>query len=67
VTANGVLDFRLGNRVGLTISALIEAALLILNNASKLFFQPRVLLLKGFDDLLERRHIGRFGVGLQQT
>jgi hypothetical protein len=43
------------------------AALLILNNTSKLFFQPCVLLLKGFDDALERRHIGRFGVGLQQT
>jgi hypothetical protein len=41
--------------------------LLILNNTSKLFFQPCVLLLKGFDDALERRHIGRFGVGSQQT
>jgi hypothetical protein len=38
-----------------------DAALLILNNASKLFFQPRVLLLKGFDGVLERQHIGRLG------
>jgi hypothetical protein len=32
-----------------------EAALLISNNAGKLFFQPCVLLLKGFDDVLPRR------------
>ena len=38
-------------------------ALLISNNASKLFFQPRVLLLKGFDDVLERQHVGRLGAG----
>ena len=36
-------------------------ALLISNNASKLFFQPGVLLLKGFDGLLERQHVGRLG------
>src|ERR1700677_79796 len=33
---------------------------------SKLFFQPCVLLLKGFDDVLERRHIGRLGSGWQR-
>ena len=43
------------------------AALLISNNASKLFFQPCVLLLKGFDCVLERQHIGRLGAGWQRT
>src|ERR1700730_4082644 len=40
-----------------------EAALLISDNASKLFFQPCVLLLKGFDGVLERQHVGRLGAG----
>ena len=42
-------------------------ALLISNNVSKLFFQPCVLLLEGFDDVLERQHIGRLGAGWQRT
>ena len=44
-----------------------EAALLISNKESKLFFQPCVLLLKGFDDVLERRHVWRLGAGWQRT
>src|ERR1700721_153801 len=40
-----------------------DEALLISNNASKLFFQPSVLLLKGFDGVLERQHVGRLGAG----
>src|ERR1700689_1074483 len=40
-----------------------DEALLISNNASKLFFQPRILLLKGFDSVLERQHVGRLGAG----
>jgi hypothetical protein len=40
-----------------------EAALLISNNASKLSFRPCVLLLKGFDGVLERQHVGRLGAG----
>ena len=39
-----------------------EAALLISGN-TKLFFQPCVLLLKGFDDVLERQHIGWLDAG----
>jgi hypothetical protein len=42
-------------------------ALLISNNVSKLFFQPCVFLLEGFDDVLERQHIGRLGAGWQRT
>jgi len=44
-----------------------EMPLLISNNTSKVFFEPCVLLLKGFDGELERQHLGRLGAGAQRT
>jgi hypothetical protein len=45
----------------------LKAPLLISNHVRKLFFQPCVLLLEGFDGVLEFQHIGRLGARWQGT